>query len=519
MGTSGYKVYRHRGRFYTQFVSHDAYHHGLGLELMHSVPQEPRQYAEWVIERRKFFDEVQAQVIDGEHPDYTITRATPKFDDFICYIYEIDLDHHTYHYGGFPMFRLDNLPADEIFEESIGKDGFGHPMPTEALPEEHMYRWRPILPPKPLDIETYEAYKEPTGKFEALQAMLDAHSMLSEAQESCVRLYEIIAGAFVTSYALHSALHSSELYCDDGEDAASIPPFVEEAALKFILVAFLPMHYPWYSMSGIDAQYEKRRAEYMWIYYNVCAKAAVDFLDREAVLQGAVGDLVRHIHGTGKQGVVYGVLCSLFHVVIVRVDMANGARFEHTPALTFLPPRCGHGPWAQGIDALMKLSFHLQDATFDLDLDPRSAAPPQRTHTRPPTHFDKLPLEIVQHILADTECERSGMSSAWLIALGSLNAQTRRAVVPYVFRPTVGGRALRAVVGTQHPGCARWKWMSELFEDHAGRCCVHRRERCGTYVGRGDQALLGAPIFEVGQAGALTVAASHVTLAEFRGLG
>ncbi|KAG5219461.1 polymerase II transcription elongation factor [Salix suchowensis] len=190
-----------------------------------------------MVESRKFLDAVQAQVVDGEHPDYTITRATPKFDDFICYIYEIDLDHHTYHYGGFPKFRLDNLPEDEIFEESIGKDGFGHPMPTEALPEEHMYRWHAILPPKPLDIKAYEAYKEPGGKFEALQAMPDAHSTLTNAQESCVRLYKIIAGAFVTNYALHSALSSSELYCDDGEDAASMPPFVEEAALKSVVVA------------------------------------------------------------------------------------------------------------------------------------------------------------------------------------------------------------------------------------------------------------------------------------------
>ncbi|KAF9492335.1 hypothetical protein BDN71DRAFT_1509573 [Pleurotus eryngii] len=416
------------------------------------------------------------QVVDGEHPEYTITRATPKFDDFICYIYEIDLDHHTYHYGGFPKFRLDNLPEDEIFEESIGKDGFGHPMLTEALPEEHMYKWRAILPPKPLDIKAYEAYKELTGKFEALQAMLDAHSTLTNAQESCVRLYEIIAGAFVTSYALHSALSSSELYCDDGEDAASMPPFVEEAALKFLLVAFLPMHYPRYFAT------------------------AVDFLAQDSVLQGAVGDLVQHIHGTGKQGVAYGVLCSLFRVVIVRVDMDSGRRFEHAPALTFLPPRCRHGPWAQGIDALMKLSFHL-------DVDPRSAAPPRNTHM--PTHFDKFPLEIVQRILADTYFEQYSTSPAWLIALGS-----RSAVAPYVFRPTTSGRALTAVVG---PGCARWKWMSELFEDHAGRCCEHRHERCGMYVGRGD--LLGTPIFEVGQAGALSVAASHITLAELHGLG
>ncbi|KAF4571747.1 hypothetical protein EYR36_009092 [Pleurotus pulmonarius] len=433
MGTSGYKVYRHRGRFYTQYVSHDAYHSGLGLELMHSVPREPKEYAEWVAERRKFFGQVQAHVVDGKHPDYTITRAAPKFDDFICYIYEIDLDHHTYHYGGFPMFRLDNLPPDEIFEESIGADGFGHPMPTDALPEEHMYRRRAVLPPQPLDIEAYEAYREPTGKIDALQATLDAHSTPSTAQESCARLYEVIVSAFMSNYALHSALCSSELNCDDAEDAASIPGFVEKAALKFLLVAFLPMDYHVYYVDGldksyIDEQYEKRKAQYMWIFYDLCAKAVVGPLDQESVLQGAVGDLVRHIHGTGKQGVVYGVLCSLFHVVIVRVDMANGGRFEHTPALTFLPPRRGNGPWAQGLDAVMKLSLHLQPSIFDLDVDPRGAAPPASSHA--PTYFDRLPYEIVQQIVGDLEYERYTSSPDGLIALGSLGAQTQQAVSP-----------------------------------------------------------------------------------------
>lgn len=537
MGTSGYKcalsrriwyldgcslffrVYRHRGRFYTQFVSHDTYPRGLGLELMHSVPKEPRRYAEWITERRKFFDEVQAQVVDEEHPEYTITFTTPKFDDFICYIYEIDLDHHTYHYGGFPMFRLDNLPPDEIFEKSIGKDGFGHATPTEALPEEHMYRMRPIMLPKPLDIEEYEAYREPTGKFDALQAILDAHSVLSDAQESCVRLFEVIACSFVHSYALGSALGSSELYCDDADDVGPIPKFVAEAALKFLLSAFLPMHYDMRAKNGIDAQYEARRADYLWIYYNLCAKAAVDWIDRDSVLRGAVGDLVRHIRGTGKEGVVYGVLCSLFHVVIVRVDMGDGGRFEHTPALTFLPPRLGHGPWAQGIEAVMKLSFHLQDALFELDVDPRGAEPPQNTHA-PRTYFDKLPLEIIQQIVADIECDRfHACAESWrLVALGSLNEKTRIAVAPRVFSPTVGLDSLMGVVETNAPGRTRWKWLADLFMDHEGRCIEHRRGRCGLYVGHGDQELRGIPIFKVGRVGALTVTASHMALGEYLSL-
>ncbi|KAL4257476.1 hypothetical protein AB1N83_012064 [Pleurotus pulmonarius] len=521
MGTSGYKVYRHRGRFYTQYVSHDAYHSGLGLELMHSVPREPKEYAEWIAERRKFFDQVQAHVVDGKHPDYTITRAAPKFDDFICYIYEIDLDHHTYHYGGFPMFRLDNLPPDEIFEESIGADGFGHPMPTDALPEEHMYRRRAVLPPQPLDIEAYEAYREPTGKIDALQATLDAHSTPSTAQESCARLYEVIVSAFMSNYALHSALCSSELNCDDAEDAASIPGFVEKAALKFLLVAFLPMDYHVYYVDGldksyIDEQYEKRKAQYMWIFYDLCAKAVVGPLDQESVLQGAVGDLVRHIHGTGKQGVVYGVLCSLFHVVIVRVDMANGGRFEHTPALTFLPPRRGNGPWAQGLDAVMKLSLHLQPSIFDLDVDPRGAAPPASSHA--PTYFDRLPYEIVQQIVGDLEYERYTSSPDGLIALGSLGAQTQQAVSPYVFCARVGGYPLGAAVGAKVGWYARWRWVSELFRDHLGRCMLHRRERCGLYVGPGDPRHLGTLVFNVGRVGALTVTACHITLGEFQRL-
>ncbi|KAF7423929.1 hypothetical protein PC9H_009227 [Pleurotus ostreatus] len=485
------EVHRHRGRFYIHSVGMDGYPSGLGVRFMRSVPQEPKQYAQWVAERRKFLDDMRA----GAHPDYEIT-LTPMVDVFA---YEIDLDHHIFHYQGFPMFRLDNLPPESFlddWEDIQDRDVFGNPMPSPALPEEHACRWRAILPPNPYDVEVYQAYKA-TGKSELLQEILDGYNTLSKTQDCRVRLYEVITNAFVYTKELYSALCSSELQCDDAIDAAPIPQFALDKGID------------------IDAQYEKRRAEYLWIYYNLCAKAARS-LDQEPVLQGAVGDLVRHIREMGKQGIVYGVLCSLFHVVIVRVDMANDGTLQHTPALAFLPPRraANHRsqettPYPQGIDALMKLSFRLQDGIFHPVDTPRAA---ETTH--PPTYFDKLPFEIIQHIFAEIEDAGYTIAADALTALASLNENVAIVVAPRVFLPSVNGCTLSAVLATKDLRC--WQ-LSVMFEWHARCCAFHPEERCGLRMWYQSWVHRVIPIFTVGGVGVLAVLTEHETLATFSG--
>lgn len=264
------------------------------------------------------------------------------------------------------MFRLDCMPPENVFVSYFDTDSFDHPVPSTIVPKEHLYHISEPLPPKQDDINVYELYREATGNFMTLKETLRLYCSLSDAQDVRVRLFEIIVRAFMSDKMLHSYMCCSMLSSSDNDGThAYVPKFLEEAALKLLLVAFLPMRFGGlssaiYAKAERDSESNSSETGYLWIHHTLCAKAAIQLQD-EPTLRGSVGGLVRHVRNTGKHGVVYGVLCSLWHVVIVRVDMSNEGEgsVEHTPALDFLPPR-RLGPWESGLTTLMQLFFHLE---------------------------------------------------------------------------------------------------------------------------------------------------------------
>ncbi|KAF4596058.1 hypothetical protein EYR38_007430 [Pleurotus pulmonarius] len=120
--------------------------------------------------------------------------------------------------------------------------------------------------------------------------------------------------------------------------------------------------------------------------------------------------------------------------------MANDGMFQHTPALAFLPRHVADhryqetAPYPQGIDALMKLSFHLQAGLLHPADTPRAAEAACL-----PTHFNKLQLEVIQHIFTDIEDAGHTISADALTALASLNENVAIVVAPRVFLPSVDG--------------------------------------------------------------------------------
>ncbi|KAF9488243.1 hypothetical protein BDN71DRAFT_1457590 [Pleurotus eryngii] len=81
------------------------------------------------------------------------------------------------------------------------------------------------------------------------------------------------------------------------------------------------------------------------------------YLEHDEHLRVAVGRMVRDINRTSKAtGFDYGVFCSLFHCLVVRVQSDGDDRSSlHTPALRFLPSRFADSPSAPGITALLRL--------------------------------------------------------------------------------------------------------------------------------------------------------------------
>lgn len=468
-----FRVSGHRGRFYTKFLPPPAHAAVHGLTIVRSIPRDPSEYAQWLIARRKCLDDIadEVQIQDGtlRHSSFTISSVRP-LDESVEHIYEIDYDSETFCYGGFPMFRLDCMPAEDIYVSCFDTDSFNHPIPSESTPAEHLYHISKPLPPKQDDIHFYNLHRDPTGKYKALTATLVQYSIFSDARDVRIRLYEIIAGAFVLDKMLHSYMCCSMLASgDDDGTGATVPTFVEEAALKLLLVAFLPMHFGGNSIA-IDVKYDQAKrcpeSGYLWIYHNLCAKAAMH-LEDEVSLQGFIGSLARHIHRTNKQGVVYGVLCSLWRVVIVRVDMSIGGEgsVEHTPALNFLPPRRVRRPWTSGLTTLMQLSFHLEHSIFDLG-DPRAPSSPPILH--PQTLLDRLPTELL--VQTCSYLPSLLLSRDSLMALGELNGRLGPIVAPIVFRPFVAYCSLRSTVYTTmviirevRREAERWEKSEEWF--------------------------------------------------------
>ncbi|KAF9492289.1 hypothetical protein BDN71DRAFT_1591701 [Pleurotus eryngii] len=464
MSSHGYKVSRHRGRFYTELLPSSAHLDGYGLDIARSIPQDSSEYAQWLHDRRECLDKIadEVQTEDGKlrHSSIIISSVKP-LDGVVEHIYEIDYDSETFCYGGFPMFRLDCMPPGNVFVSYFDTDSFKHPIPSTIVPKEHLYRTSEPLPPKQDDIDVYKLYREPTGNYVALKETLARYGSLSDAQDVRVRLFEIIVRAFMSDKMLHSYMCCSMLPSSDNDGThAHVPKFLEEATLKLLLVAFLPMRFDGlssaiYAKAERDSEPNSPDTGYLWIHHTLCAKAAIHLQD-EPTFRGSVGGLVRHIRHAGKQGVVYGVLCSLWQVVIVRVDMSNAGEgsVEHTPALDFLPPRRLQGPWTSGLTTLMQLSFHLEGSIFDdLDIvDPHAPSPPT---SYPQSFLDKLPTELLMQICSYLPSLL--LSQDALIAFGKLNNKMEALVAPIVFRPSVACCSLRSIA-ERDTGADRERW-------------------------------------------------------------
>ena len=95
----------------------------------------------------------------------------PENDLSMEWIYEIDLDHLVFHADSQPIFRLDNMPPDDVFIRAISFDNFGHRALYEHTPAQFRYDWHapPPLPP-PESLVAYSSYqnRSPTSSIPSM---------------------------------------------------------------------------------------------------------------------------------------------------------------------------------------------------------------------------------------------------------------------------------------------------------------------------------------------------------------
>jgi hypothetical protein len=120
MGTRGYKVYRHKGRYYVYYNRYDSYPDGLGLKLLHEIPRNvsKEEFEEWVRKTREYvYSQRDSQVLnDPDNSAEYVSDKQPENDVFIEWIYEIDLDNLVFHVNPTPISLGQHATGRHIHE-------------------------------------------------------------------------------------------------------------------------------------------------------------------------------------------------------------------------------------------------------------------------------------------------------------------------------------------------------------------------------------------------------------------
>ncbi|KAI0274483.1 hypothetical protein BGY98DRAFT_69519 [Russula aff. rugulosa BPL654] len=136
--------------------------HGFGLQVLHEIPRNvsKEEFEEWVRKTREHvYAQRDSQVLnDPDDSSNYVSDKEPEIDYYIEWIYGIDLDNLVFHVDNHPLFRLDNMPPDDIFVESISFDHFGHRALYEHTPSQFRYDWRAPPPiPTPESLLAYHS--------------------------------------------------------------------------------------------------------------------------------------------------------------------------------------------------------------------------------------------------------------------------------------------------------------------------------------------------------------------------
>jgi hypothetical protein len=285
----------------------------------------------------------------------TTCHKQPETDFVIKWIYEIDLDNLIFHVDSQPLFRLDNMPPDDIFVESISFDHFGHRALYEHTPTQFRYDWRAPSPsPLPESLVAYNRYNNRSSTS-------PVHDLLSMpvALSSIDRVRTALVEVLVTKCMAEIGVGHDVRVLESVPDRDHIPQSMLQLALSLVNFAVGP------PIPSLPCTPYDNTCDFFWIRKDLCLRITTH-LDDEDNLKASIGDLVHHINTTpDKVGTVYGIACSIFHCAIVRVDKDElGASFAHTPALQFLPSFYARTMFTPGIEALSRLGCQTSGVEF-----------------------------------------------------------------------------------------------------------------------------------------------------------
>src|SRR5260370_41679398 len=111
MGTSGYKVYRQKGRYFLYYNHSGSYPELFGLDLLHGIPHDMSEFEDWLKLTREMLDARYEELKNLDDLTEHMSDKPPDNDLLTDseWIYEIDLDNLVFHVDSQPLFRLDNM--------------------------------------------------------------------------------------------------------------------------------------------------------------------------------------------------------------------------------------------------------------------------------------------------------------------------------------------------------------------------------------------------------------------------
>ena len=388
--TSGFKVYRSKKRYVIRNIYSGAYLDSLGLEVLHEIPRgvSKEEFKKWVRSTREILD-AKFKTLDSDSRKEEYTTEEPLMDyEYGEWIYEINLDYLTFFFNHIPMFRLDNMPPDDVFLRSISFNHFGHHALHEHTPVQYRHKWRAPPPlPHPKSSMAYKSCpnRSSTSSIHELLGTPMALSAIERARAAFV-------GPLITRFMIERDVGLFLLRVLEAVSGrVHIPDYLLRLALTFVNFAVGPPN------PSLPCNSSGITWDFIWIRKDVCLRFTTH-LDDEGNLQASIGDLIHHINETRTAGTFYGIVCSILHCAIVRFDKdERGTSFAHTPPLQFLPSAYAREICTPGIEALSRLGCQASGVEF-LNSISEAHHRPRLMHGRSRTMASKVPVEIWRNI-------------------------------------------------------------------------------------------------------------------------
>ncbi|KAE9404932.1 hypothetical protein BT96DRAFT_972771 [Gymnopus androsaceus JB14] len=149
-------IYYYKGFYFLYYYSHDGYPQGLGVKFIKEIPSDPVEFEDSIAAKKKklegFLRDLQRRNRDeyddddgekdplcgqkmdtiwdeGKGISLEISREWPRDVDTTT-IYEINLEHYVFYFGGEPYFDLRNMPNADFFCAYLDIDSRDYELPS-----------------------------------------------------------------------------------------------------------------------------------------------------------------------------------------------------------------------------------------------------------------------------------------------------------------------------------------------------------------------------------------------------